>query len=213
MKVISILNPKGGSGKTTISTNLARALQKRGHSVLLVDSDPQGSARDWHACLDENPVPLVALDRPTLMKSLSSIGAEHDFVLIDGAAKLEDMIAAAIKVSSFILIPVQPSPYDLWAVSDLVDFIKARQEVTDGTPGAGFIISRAISGTKLGEEINVALDDYGLGVFQAVVTQRQIYPRTASEGQTAFEGDNPDAVAEINTLTDELLSHVDGSET
>lgn len=208
MKVISILNPKGGSGKTTISTSLARSLQKRGHSVLLVDSDAQGSARDWHASLDENPVPLVALDRPTLMKSISSIGAEHDFVLIDGAAKLEDMIAAAIKVSSFVLIPVQPSPYDLWAVTDLVDFIKARQEVTDGTPAAGFVISRTIAGTKLGEEVIGALDDFGLSVFQAAVTQRQIYPRTASEGQTVFEGDNPDAIAEINELTDELLSRM-----
>ena len=52
MSILSVLNPKGGSGKTTISTNLARSLHERGHSVLIVDSDPQGSARDWHAIVD-----------------------------------------------------------------------------------------------------------------------------------------------------------------
>jgi chromosome partitioning protein len=53
MKVIAVLNQKGGSGKTTIATHLARALQLDGASVLLVDSDPQGSARDWAAVRDE----------------------------------------------------------------------------------------------------------------------------------------------------------------
>jgi chromosome partitioning protein len=71
--IISILNPKGGCGKTTISTNLARALHERGSSTLIVDSDPQGSARDWHAASDNNPLALIALDRANNMKSLSSV--------------------------------------------------------------------------------------------------------------------------------------------
>ncbi len=70
MPIVSALNPKGGSGKTTISTNLARSLHERGQSVLMVDSDPQGSARDWHAANEANPVELVALDRPNNVKTL-----------------------------------------------------------------------------------------------------------------------------------------------
>lgn len=209
MPVISILNPKGGSGKTTVSTNLAQSLHERGHSVLIVDSDPQGSARDWHAADDQNPLPLVALDRPNNLKTLASIAASHDFVVIDGAAKLEDMIAAAIKASDFVLIPVQPSPYDLWAASDLVDFIKARQEVTDGKPRAAFVISRAIRGTKLGHEIEAALSEYALPVFETQITQRQIYPQTAAEGHTVFHGGNADAIKEINALTDEVLAFIE----
>ena len=208
MPVIAILNPKGGSGKTTVSTNLAHSLYQRGRSVLMVDSDPQGSARDWHAADEANPLPLVALDRPNNIKTLSTIAAAHDFVVIDGAAKLEDMIAAAIKASDFVLIPVQPSPYDLWAVSDLVEFIKARQEVTDGKPLAAFIISRAMRGTKLGQEIEQALRDYALPVFETHITQRQVYPQTAAEGRTVFQGSNADAIAEINALTDEVLAFI-----
>ena len=99
MSIISVLNPKGGCGKTTISTNLARALHDRGHSVLIVDSDPQGSARDWHAANEDNPIELVALDRPNNVKTLASMAANYDYVVIDGAAKLEDMIAAGRAVA------------------------------------------------------------------------------------------------------------------
>ena len=208
MPIISILNPKGGSGKTTISTNLARALHERGHRVLIVDSDPQGSARDWHAVDEKNPIPLVALDRANNVKSLPDVASAYDFVVVDGAAKLEDMIAASIKVADFVLIPVTPSPYDLWAASDLVEFIKARQEVTDGKPAACFIISRAIAGTRLGEEIVKALAEQGLGVFATHITQRQVYPQTASEGRTVFDSKNTDALAEVNALTDEVLAFI-----
>ncbi|WP_227272259.1 hypothetical protein [Roseobacter weihaiensis] len=79
--------------------------------------------------------------------------------MVDGAAKLEDMIAACIKVSVFVLIPVQPSPYDIWAASDLVDFIKARQEVTNGSPRAGFVVSRVVKGTRLGSDVRTALSN------------------------------------------------------
>ena len=208
MPIISILNPKGGSGKTTISTNLARALHERGHRVLIVDSDPQGSARDWHAVDEKNPIPLVALDRANNVKSLPDVASAYDFVVVDGAAKLEDMIAASIKVADFVLIPVTPSPYDLCAASDLVEFIKARQEGTDGKPAARFIISRAIAGTRLGDEIVKALEEQGLGVFATHITQRQVYPQTASEGGTVFDSKNADALAEMNALTDEILAFI-----
>lgn len=213
MPIISILNPKGGSGKTTITTNLARSLHERGHKVLIVDSDPQGSARDWHAADKENPLSLVALDRANNVKSLTDIAAGYDFVVMDGAAKLEDMIAASIKVTDFAFIPVTPSPYDLWAASDLVEFIKARQEVTDGRPAARFIISRAIAGTRLGEEIVTALEEQGLGVFATHIAQRQIYPQTASEGGTVFGSKNADAFAEVNALTDEILAFINAGRT
>ena len=209
MSIISVLNPKGGCGKTTISTNLARALHDRGQSVLIVDSDPQGSARDWHAANEGNPIELVALDRPNNVKTLSSMAAKYDYVVIDGAAKLEDMMAAAIKTSDFILIPVQPSPYDIWAASDLVDFIKARQEVTDGVPLAAFVVSRVVEGTRLGGDVRAALDEYALPVFETTITQRQVYPQTASEGLTVFDADNVKAKAETNALIDEILAMIE----
>ena len=208
MTIISVLNPKGGSGKTTISTNLARAIAQRGNRVLTVDSDPQGSARDWHATCEDNPLDLVALDRPNNVKTLTSMAGSYDFVVIDGAAKLEDMIAACIKVSEFVLIPVQPSPYDIWAASDLVEFIRAWQEVTDGIPLAAFALSRVVEGTRLGQEVRTALDEFALPICTSIIAQRQVYPQTAAEGQTVFESSNAKAISEINALTGELLGMI-----
>jgi chromosome partitioning protein len=82
MPIISLLNPKGGSGKTTLSTHLVRAFHERGAKVLLVDSDPQGSASDWHAAREENPIPLLAYGRPENMRALPGVAAPYQLSLI-----------------------------------------------------------------------------------------------------------------------------------
>ena len=206
MKVISVLNQKGGSGKTTIATHLARAIQLKGFSVLLVDSDPQGSSRDWAAVNEENPVPVVGIDRPTIERDLKRI-AEKDYVIIDGAPQAADLAISAIKASDIIIIPVQPSPYDIWATSDLVDLVKQRIEMTDGKLKAAFVVSRTIKGTKIGKEISVALSDYGLPVLETSITQRVIYPTSASIGSSVLDEEpTGEASKEINNLTNEILS-------
>ena len=204
MTVIAILNPKGGSGKTTLATNLSRALHDSGKKVLLVDTDPQGSARDWHAVNGDNPLPLVALDRPNTLKTVDSMAGAYDCLVIDGAAKLESMLAAAIKVSDLVLVPVQPSPYDIWATSDLVEVIQARQEIMEGRPQAAFVITRKIRGTRLGSDVRSALDEYELPVLATETVQRQVYPRSAAAGKTVFDESDGKAREEIEGMAREI---------
>lgn len=204
MYVIAVLNQKGGSGKTTIATHLARALQLDGNGVLLVDSDPQGSARDWAAVREDQPVTVVGIDRPTIERDLKHI-ARQDFVVIDGAPQAADLAVSAIKAADFVLIPVQPSPYDIWATADLVELVKQRIEVTDGRPQVAFVVSRAIKGTRIGAEVAEALAGYGLPVLESRITQRVSYPGTAAAGTTVLDtAPTGAAAAEVRALSAEL---------
>jgi len=208
MPTIAVLNQKGGSGKTTIAINLAHSLHLEGHKVLLVDSDPQGSARDWNEENEGEVIPVVGLDRETLPKDLAAISAGYDYIVIDGAPQIARLAAAAVKAADMVLIPCQPSPYDIWAAADLVDVIRARQDVTDGKPKAAFVVSRAIKNTKLGKEILEALDGYELPVFKAMTTQRVAYPTTASEGKTVFVEQNSEAAREIAAIRAEIEEYL-----
>jgi len=204
MHVIAVLNQKGGSGKTTIATHLARALQLEGKEVLLVDSDPQGSARDWAAVREDQPVTVVGIDRPTIGRDLKSV-ARQEFVVIDGAPQAADLAVSAIKAADFVLIPVQPSPYDIWATAELVDLVKQRIEVTDGALQAAFVVSRAIKGTRIGSEVAEALLGYDLPVLESRITQRVSYPGTAAAGTTVLDSEpNGDAAAEVRALAAEI---------
>lgn len=207
MPTIAVLNQKGGSGKTTIATHLARAYQLQGHSVLLIDSDKQGSARDWRAANEDNTTPVIGLDRTSLDKDIKSLG-KHDYIIIDGAPQATEIALAAIRASDFILIPVQPSPYDLWATANLIELIHQRIGVTEGKLKAAFVISRLIKNTKIGEEVANVLNEFDLPVLHSRIVQRICYPNSASLGKTVFETErsNSEAILEIQSLAEEIQS-------
>lgn len=205
-KIISFLNQKGGVGKTTISTNLAVSLHLDNQKILLVDSDPQGSLRDWNEANEGKLIPVVGLDRETLAKDIEGVKSDYDIVIIDGAPQSSKLVAAAIKVSHLVIIPVTPSPYDVWACSDLIEIVKARQEVTGGNPICRFLISRSRKGTKLSDDIIEALSGYEIPVLESRTTHREVYAKTAADGLTVHHAlKAEDAIDEIINLKNEIL--------
>ena len=124
---------------------------------------------------------------------------------IDGSPGIEELAVAALKVADRVLIPVQPSPYDIWAAESLVELVKTRQDITDGKLKAAFLVSRQIVGTKLAGEIRAALEGYGLPIFSAYTSQRVIYANSAAQGSTVLDAEPQGAAAaEIRTLVQEI---------
>lgn len=202
MPVVAVLNTKGGAGKTTIATNLAVAMARRGESVVLVDSDSQGSARRWGAAGGSDLVPVVGLDTKALDKDIRAVAGE--WKIIDGPPHAADVAAAAIRAADLVLIPVQPSPYDIWAAQPSVEAIVARQSVTDGKPLARFVISRAIQNTALASDVADALAGYEISCLTARTCQRVAYAE-AGAGQSVLDT-NPEAAREVSGIVDEVLA-------
>jgi chromosome partitioning protein len=207
--IIAVLNSKGGSGKTTVATNLARGFQLDGHSVLIADTDPQGTASEWAELRSEDSdlPPVVGVSKSTMKDDMDDIGSAYDLVVMDGAAKLQSVSVEALKVSDVVLLPVRPSGADLWAVEELVDLIHTRREVTGGRPKAAFVVSQQIVGTNLAGEIGEILESYELPLLDGRTSQRVVYAEALSAGTTVLDAEpRGKAAAEIEQLTRDTLA-------
>jgi chromosome partitioning protein len=215
MKIISLINSKGGVGKTTLCINLARYVQiylnpltheNKNTKVLLVDADPQGSLRDWYEAGGHQWMDMIAVDRKSAVTNLKQTNLNYDFVFIDTPGKIGDILAAAISISDLILIPVQPSPYDIWASLDTVKLIETRQILTpDGSPDCRYILNRCIPKTNISKDVCEHLSKSTQIHLDSVIYQRVIYAETAKNGNTIFESQNHSAIHEVKKLGEEMM--------
>ena len=205
MAVIAIINQKGGTGKTTLATNLAFALAATPEALLL-DADPQGSALDWR---DSRSQPLEGLqvrgvEERRLLPEVRSLGPDYRWVIIDGPPGITRTSADAVRAADLVLIPVKPSPFDLWAASDIVEAVRARREVTGALPRAAFVITMSRPRTRLGRQVYQALREYDLPVLDARTTERVSYPQAAIEGRSVLEGRDQTARNEVLAIRGEV---------
>jgi chromosome partitioning protein len=204
MKIIAIVNEKGGTGKSTAATNMATALHRRGKRVVLVDADPQGTARDWRAASPEDAdlPPVVALDRPQMLTAITALAA--DYVIIDTPAKAEAMAAGVIRVAHVALVVIQPSGADIWASAATVKLIRSKLDV-GGKIDAAFLVNRVKTGTKLAGLVKGGdWNEYGLEQLTATIGDRTVYAQALTDGVSVYDLANSDAKADIDAVLAEM---------
>ena len=205
MPVISICNQKGGVGKTTMAVNLAQAFARESWRVVLVDLDPQGSAWAWTS-IDSETIVFDIEEAPGGINAqdVRRIRRDYDFAIIDCPPQYDQVNAVAIRSADLVLVPVQPSPVDVWSTNRIVDLIRARQESTGGSPQAAYVRSRVIPNTRLAAKLNESLARQDMPTLASGTTQRVAYADSALDGRTVLDGRATVATQEIEALRDEI---------
>jgi chromosome partitioning protein len=204
--IYAFLNQKGGVGKTTLSLHVAGALARSKKRVLLVDADPQQSAMKWSAIrTGAISFSVIGMAKATLHKEIASLGSDYDHVVIDGPPRVTELARSIILSADVVVIPVQPSPFDVWAAAETADLIKEARVFKENLK-AVIAINRKIVNTAIGRDVREALSSLELPILAADISQRVGFAEAVASGQTVLDTD-PDGLAarEVISLVRELV--------
>lgn len=209
-RIITVAQQKGGAGKTTLTAQLAVALsQEKRRKIALVDIDPQGSLSAWcnarqdSLASDRANFSLLSVPGWRLGHEIDKLQGSHDLVLIDSPPHAESEVRRVIRGAGIVVMPIQPSPMDLWAIEPTVDM--AAHEKTPVL----LVLNRVPPRGQLSEKISDILDSLPVAVAKTRLGNRVAFAASMMEGKGVIElSPHSSASKEIKSLSKEILSHL-----
>ena len=211
--VLLIGGEKGGTGKTTIATNLAALRALAGHDVLLVDADSQGSASDWARSRNEDGIkPRVACIQKFgkgLQKEVQDLDGRYQDVIIDAGGRDSVELRAAMVVAHKAFVPIQASQFDVWTLGRMNDLVVTAQGFNPSLR-AWVVINRGSTNPSVTEiaQAGEALGDFEyLALATSVIRDRIAYRKAIRDGISVAEmKSDPKAINEMNALYTEVFT-------
>lgn len=208
MTVIALASSKGGVGKTTLTMNLAAGLSRRG-STVVVDADPQQSSGQWSLVADGVLGFDVAAADGGTAEVIAGAAHRHRYVLVDcppsfAAPQTQEVLREA----DLLLIPMQPSPLDLWSGANVVEWVALAKRANPGL-SAWVVLNQVEPNTRLWKDVKEALEELGLPSLRTTVRRRAAFRNAALTGATVYAigSRGTSAVEEIEAVITEVLSH------
>lgn len=181
-KVVALVSPKGGVGKSTLAINLAAQWHEEGHHVLLADADPQGTVMTWASTAEEcgANVPSCIGVGDNLRTALESLVGSHDVTVIDTPGRNGRRVRAALMLADVVLLPVGPSPADVWALGDAIETLMEARELRPELR-CWLVVNKGVR-TRVGRAALDGLASSTVEIAPVAIGHRTLIPEAMAHG-------------------------------
>jgi chromosome partitioning protein len=186
--IISVVNQKGGTGKTTIATNIAACFAGEGKDVLLIDADPQRSALDWRADRpDDKPqVQTIGLPVRNLHQEIAPFRKKYDVIVVDGGGRVTATARAAVMIADFVIVPTLASKPDVLSTQDFFKQVIEEVITVKEVQGA-ILINQVQNGTVINRDCQEQLESLGYPIFSTALHLYVVYKEAIAAGLSVVE--------------------------